>query len=138
MNQTLIEQLTQNWLSWVILLVALVSYQQLWMAYFAQSQGERQDPKQLAEANLARGFSSVLINALPLLGLLGTIIGLLDCFSALAGGGANGERISAGIGDALLTTQLGLVCAIPGWLFQSWLRNTAAKPLPTAVLDPAR
>lgn len=53
----------------------------------------------------------VLVSAMPLLGLLGTIIGLLDTFSALSSNGA--LTISDAIGKALLTTQAGLLVAIP-------------------------
>lgn len=82
------------------------------------------------EANhtIKHDFTAVLIGALPLLGLLGTITGLLDCFAGIANQGADGSQISAGIGDALLTTQLGLVCAIPAWLLQAWVKSVAEKP----------
>ena len=49
----------------------------------------------------------VLISALPLLGLLGTIIGLLDTFSALSHNAS--FSISDSIGKALLTTEAGLL-----------------------------
>jgi biopolymer transport protein ExbB len=68
-------------------------------------------------------LTGILIGALPLLGLLGTIIGLLTCFKGIASYGADGALLSGGIADALLTTQLGLVCAIPGWLLQTYIRS---------------
>ena len=68
-------------------------------------------------------FTGILIGALPLLGLLGTIAGLLECFAGIANTGASNELVSSGIAKALLTTQLGLLCAIPGWLLQSWVHS---------------
>ena len=51
----------------------------------------------------------------PLLGLLGTVLGMVKIFGVLTGGGAIGspQELSAGIAEALLTTILGLVVAIP-------------------------
>ncbi|TNC90028.1 MAG: hypothetical protein CSH36_12095 [Thalassolituus sp.] len=37
------------------------------------------------------------------------------------------ELFSAGIGDALLTTQLGLLCAVPAWLIHSALLSKQRK-----------
>ena len=51
----------------------------------------------------------------PLLGLLGTVLGMIQAFRelALAGGAANASLLAAGIWQALLTTAAGLVVAIP-------------------------
>lgn len=143
----MIEQLTHNWLCWAILLLALICYQQLWLDYFAHRSQTRKlgnSGKQQADDGLEREsddsikreFSGVLIGALPLMGLLGTIIGLLDCFAGIASEGASGELVSGGIADALLTTQLGLVCAIPGWLLQAWVHSSspsASGPAPVVA-----
>ncbi|MCH8540910.1 MAG: MotA/TolQ/ExbB proton channel family protein [Opitutales bacterium] len=57
----------------------------------------------------------VLTSAAPLLGLLGTILGMSDTFSVMATGGSGLlDRMAEGIGTALLSTQLGLLLAIPG------------------------
>jgi len=51
----------------------------------------------------------------PLLGLLGTVVGMIQTFDAVAaGGGDTGTRVAAGISQALITTQFGLVVAVPG------------------------
>ncbi len=115
----MIAQLTHNWLCWAIVVVALVSYHQLWLEFFKYRSPSL--PQQDDQAQ--REFSGMLIAALPLMGLLGTIIGLLDCFAGIASQGASSEMVSGGIADALLTTQLGLVCAIPGWLLQSAIKR---------------
>jgi biopolymer transport protein ExbB len=59
---------------------------------------------------------AVLAAVSPLLGLLGTVIGMIRMFDALAGGGAgstNVEALSGGIGEALITTEAGLIFAVP-------------------------
>ena len=51
----------------------------------------------------------------PLLGLLGTVMGMIQTFDAVAAiGGNTGTRVAAGISQALITTQFGLVVAVPG------------------------
>jgi biopolymer transport protein ExbB len=51
----------------------------------------------------------------PLLGLLGTVMGMIETFDAVAAlGGNTGTRVAAGISQALITTQFGLVVALPG------------------------
>lgn len=68
------------------------------------------------------GFASrdlVVLAALtavaPLLGLLGTVAGMIGTFDAVAlVGGDTGARVAAGISQALITTQFGLVVAVPG------------------------
>lgn len=63
----------------------------------------------------------VCVSAAPLLGLLGTVTGMLATFSALASG-SGGEKtmamIASGISEALITTETGLVIALPGLFFQ--------------------
>jgi biopolymer transport protein ExbB len=63
----------------------------------------------------------VCISAAPLLGLLGTVTGMLATFGALATG-SGGEKtmamIAGGISEALITTETGLVVALPGLFFQ--------------------
>lgn len=52
----------------------------------------------------------------PLVGLLGTVIGMIETFDALQSSSmfAQGNSISGGISKALFTTELGLVVAVPG------------------------
>ena len=65
----------------------------------------------------------VVVSAAPLLGLLGTVTGLVQVFSQIpAGGGAGDPSIfSEGIAMALLTTIAGLAIAIPTLIFHSYL-----------------
>ena len=56
----------------------------------------------------------------PLLGLLGTVTGMLSTFGALATGSGGDQTMAAvarGISEALITTETGLVVALPGMFF---------------------
>jgi len=51
----------------------------------------------------------------PLLGLLGTVVGMIETFEAVSTvGGTTGSRVASGISQALITTQFGLIVAVPG------------------------
>lgn len=58
-----------------------------------------------------------LVTAAPLLGLLGTVLGMIETFDAVgARSGDTGHMVASGISQALITTQVGLVAALPGAL----------------------
>lgn len=58
----------------------------------------------------------------PLLGLLGTIFGLIEIFSAFLGGGSpDSAKLAGGIAMALVTTATGLIVAIPSVFFHRFL-----------------
>jgi len=63
----------------------------------------------------------ICVTAAPLFGLLGTVTGMLATFDALAVG-SGGEKtmglVAEGISEALITTETGLVIALPGLFFQ--------------------
>ena len=69
----------------------------------------------------------ICVSAAPLLGLLGTVMGMLATFRAL-GSGAGGEEtmalVAEGISEALITTETGLVIALAGLFFQYHLSRT--------------
>lgn len=75
------------------------------------------------EMPLLKRFNTVfdtVIGVAPLLGLLGTILGLMKSFSSLRLGEAAGEsagEVTAGIGTALVSTAMGLLVAIATLLF---------------------
>lgn len=63
---------------------------------------------------------SVLVTVAPLMGLLGTVIGMLTTFRGLAtSAGQAVDLVAEGIRVALITTQTGLMIAIPGYIFIS-------------------
>lgn len=56
-----------------------------------------------------------LVAAAPLLGLLGTVLGMIQTFDAVGARSADtAEMVASGISQALITTQVGLLAALPG------------------------
>jgi len=81
-----------------------------------------------AELPHLRRFNTVfatIISVAPLLGLLGTILGLITSFDALQLGdiGANANLVTGGISEALVSTAAGLVVAIGTLLFANLFRG---------------
>ena len=67
-----------------------------------------------------------VVTAAPLLGLLGTILGIMDTFSALSSGGiSDPSAVSRGIASALLATALGIGTALFGVLGHNVLHRQA-------------
>jgi biopolymer transport protein ExbB len=66
---------------------------------------------------------NVLVSVAPLLGLLGTVMGMIETFNSLGDMTFYSQSggIAAGIATALFTTQLGLVVAVPGVIAKSLL-----------------
>lgn len=64
-------------------------------------------------------FLGMLVSAAPLLGLLGTVLGMLQTFLGIAtsGGAETSAVVASGISEALVTTQTGLTIALPGLFF---------------------
>jgi biopolymer transport protein ExbB len=72
----------------------------------------------LPEVDRRLVWLNVLVAAAPLLGLLGTVLGMLKTFQAIAtGGGKTADMIARGISEALITTEVGLLVALPGLMF---------------------
>ena len=78
---------------------------------------------------LERGFRtlSILGHTAPLLGLLGTIIGMIKAFMVIevAGGRVDSQALAGGIWEAMLTTGVGLAVAIPILLLLHILESKA-------------
>ena len=85
----------------------------------------------LAEApRLERSLSllAALAGVAPLLGLLGTVSGMITTFDTISAAGTGNPRLlSGGISEALITTQLGLMVAIPLLLAHAGLRRWAER-----------
>ncbi|MEM9605187.1 MAG: MotA/TolQ/ExbB proton channel family protein [Pseudomonadota bacterium] len=62
----------------------------------------------------------------PLLGLLGTVLGMIEAFQAMQAAGQNVDPsiLSGGIWKALLTTAVGLIVAVPAVIVHSWLERS--------------
>lgn len=72
------------------------------------------------------GVLSTVASVSPLLGLLGTVLGLITMFQSVGGDGSSMAQVSAdvmasGIWKAMLTTAWGLIVAIPALLGSKWL-----------------
>lgn len=64
----------------------------------------------------------------PFVGLLGTVLGILNAFKLISAEGGGGmETIGSAIGEALIVTGYGLVVAIPAVLFFNYLSGRIAK-----------
>ncbi len=76
---------------------------------------------------LRQGFRplEVIASLAPLLGLLGTVMGMITAFQQLeaAGNKINPAMLSGGIWEALLTTEVGLIVAIPVVALLNWLER---------------
>jgi biopolymer transport protein ExbB len=74
---------------------------------------------------------SAASNIAPLLGLLGTVVGMIQAFNRLANDSQAGspELLAGGISQALITTAAGLSVAIPAYLFYSFFAARAEKYL---------
>ena len=61
----------------------------------------------------------------PMLGLTGTVLGMIESFNKIAatGGAARPDELAGGIGKALVTTLMGLVVAIPTMIAFTYFRN---------------
>lgn len=59
----------------------------------------------------------------PMLGLLGTVTGMIQSFDALAAGKSEPADLAGGIGEAMLTTASGLIVGIPAMFFYFYFRN---------------
>ena len=73
-------------------------------------------------AELKRGLGILATTGAtaPFVGLLGTVMGIVNAFTGMAasGGGGSLASVSAGIAEALITTAFGLIVAIPAvWLY---------------------
>ncbi len=84
----------------------------------------------VSEASLALkrnvGLIKALIAVCPLLGLLGTVTGMIAVFEAMAySGGGNARAMAGGVSMATVPTMAGMVAALSGVWFGTWLERKA-------------
>lgn len=106
---------------------------QILAAGLANSKHGREVMKECIEEAAARVIHELerYLNALgtiagiaPLLGLLGTVLGMIEIFSSFMGSGmANASQLAGGIATALITTAAGLFVAIPALFFHRYLQR---------------
>ncbi|MGB5211826.1 MAG: MotA/TolQ/ExbB proton channel family protein [Gammaproteobacteria bacterium] len=69
-----------------------------------------------------------LMAILPLLGLLGTVTGMISVFDVMAFAGTGNARLmAAGVSKATIPTMSGLVAALSGLYFASWLEQKSTR-----------
>jgi len=77
-------------------------------------------------------YLSIIGGTAPMLGLLGTVSGMIKAFSTIAAGGMGKPELLAGnIGEALITTATGLIIAIPAMICYFVFKNNFIKHMST-------
>lgn len=87
------------------------------------------DEALLIQKSLGRGLwvLETIVTAAPLLGLLGTIAGMMDAFKLIGSAGLlNPSGITGGVAEALIVTALGLVIAIPALFAYNYFSSRQA------------
>jgi biopolymer transport protein ExbB len=96
------------------------------------AEAAREETTRIARALLAELRSGLrpldlIVTIAPLLGLLGTVLGMIAAFQALqeAGAQADPATLAGGIWEALLTTAMGMAVAIPASMALTWFDSIA-------------
>jgi biopolymer transport protein ExbB len=68
---------------------------------------------------------NVVATVSPLIGLLGTVLGMIQAFEVMASaaGGAKPDELAGGISVALITTATGMMIAIPVLILYNWIKG---------------
>lgn len=80
---------------------------------------DREESKQMLWINYLNVFATIA----PMLGLLGTVTGMIASFDTLAAGKSEPQDLAAGIGEAMITTAGGLIVGIPAMFFYFFFKN---------------
>ena len=86
----------------------------------------RHGQKIISSVNRMNGFIELIAYLSPMLGLLGTVLGMIEVFQGLADQAGNTGALAGGIRQALVTTAVGLAVAIPFAFVHYMLDNRAA------------
>jgi biopolymer transport protein ExbB len=81
----------------------------------------REETKMLVTVN----YLNTLAVMAPMIGLLGTVMGMISSFGALTAGKAEASDLAGGIGEALVATAGGLLLAIPAMFLYFYFRGQA-------------
>ncbi len=90
---------------------------------FAEELGRQTAMSELSTLSRRMRILEVIVQGAPMLGLLGTVIGMIDAFSTLAAadGTVDPALLASGIWTALTTTAAGLAIALVTYFVASWL-----------------
>ena len=88
----------------------------------------------MRQSDAIQGQTQILLDIstiAPLLGLLGTVLGMLKAFSSVASDVASAKPVvlAAGVSQAIITTVFGLIVAIPCIAFYAWFRRRAGRQI---------
>jgi len=85
---------------------------------------EKQTQRELQTMKRGQGVVATVSSTAPFVGLLGTVMGIVTSFQSMASSGSGGlGAVSGGISEALVTTAIGLVVAIPAVFSFNWLQS---------------
>ncbi|MCC5973141.1 MAG: MotA/TolQ/ExbB proton channel family protein [Rubellimicrobium sp.] len=92
---------------------------------YAEELGRQTAMVELAAMTRGMRLLETVVQAAPLLGLLGTVIGMIDAFGALseAGGTVDPAALASGIWTSLTTTAVGLTIALVAYFIAAWLES---------------
>ena len=83
---------------------------------------DRQGAREVASLRRGQGLLATVGSTAPFIGLLGTVMGIVNAFQSMAASGSGGlGTVSAGISEALITTAFGLLVAIPAVMAFNYL-----------------
>lgn len=127
-----VKQLEQNSLLGEVLASGFRTFNQNPRASEADLQANMESTGRLVAARLQKylGALATIASAAPLIGLLGTVVGMIEIFASQSGaggmgmapGGGNPTQLAHGISIALYNTAFGLMIAIPALIFWRYFR----------------
>lgn len=85
---------------------------------------ERQAQREAASMKRGLAILATVGSTAPFVGLLGTVMGIVNAFQSMAASGSGGlGTVSAGIAEALITTAFGLLVAIPAVMIYNGMQG---------------
>lgn len=85
---------------------------------------ERQAQREIQTLKRGQNVVATVASTAPFVGLLGTVMGIVNAFQLMAASGSGGlGTVSAGIAEALVTTAFGLLVAIPAVMAYNYLQG---------------
>jgi len=85
---------------------------------------ERQAAREVQTLKRGLNLLATVGSTAPFVGLLGTVVGIINAFQEMAASGSGGlATVSAGISEALVTTALGLLVAIPAVMAYNFMQG---------------
>lgn len=123
-----INEISQTSLLGSVLAAALHTLRQPSKPSYAEVQSSLESAGRRAEQILTMRLTALatIASSAPLLGLLGTVVGMIEIFGSQSpSGSANPEQLAHGISIALYNTAFGLIVAIPSLVFWRYFKSRA-------------